>query len=60
MLASKFGIFKVDAVHVPRIFSAHGLRGASKHGLIFPRGNPALESLEGGDSPEPVADRQDG
>ena len=60
MLASKFGIFKMYAIHVPRIFSPYCLRGPSKHGLIFPRGNPALESLKGSDPPEPVAHRQDG
>ena len=60
MLPPQLSIFKINTTHVPGIFGSHRLRGASKHGLILPRGHPALEPLKGGDSPKPVAHRKDG
>ena len=51
VVTTKFRSFELDPIQVPCIFGPNGLRSASKHGLVFPRCHPTLETLKGSNSP---------
>ena len=59
VLSTQLCIFELDAILVPSIFSTNGLGSTRKHSIIFPRGDPALEPLERGYSPQSVTNRKD-